>query len=376
MTDIDEAARVFTDPKAYADEKRFHAACALLRRESPVTRVDVEGFDPFWAVTKHDDVMEISRQPEQWLNAPRPALGPRPRRRGRRMTCRYGRSCRWTRRITPCTGASARTGSSRGTSPDSTSAPPSWRSATSIGWPSSAVNATSSGTSRCTTRCTSSSRSWAFPSRTFRGCSSSPRSSSARSTRSSGAGRGKDDLLATLLEFLRVLPEAHGGPSRQPDRRPRVRDRERRDRRAADRRVGGGGLLRPHRDCRPRHHELGDRGRAPRADRAPGPIAALAGRSVARPDGGRGDGPLGLAGEAIHAHRDEPTTSCAASPSRRGMRCCSRTRRPTATRTSSTGPTSSTSDATRTPTSASASEPTSASVPTWPGWRCARSTTS
>ena len=77
MTDIDEAARIFTDPKAYADEKRFHEACALLR-ESPVTRVDVEGFDPFWAVTKHDDVMEISRQPEQWLNAPRPALGPRP----------------------------------------------------------------------------------------------------------------------------------------------------------------------------------------------------------------------------------------------------------------------------------------------------------
>ena len=26
--EIDEAARVFTDPKAYADEQRFHAACA------------------------------------------------------------------------------------------------------------------------------------------------------------------------------------------------------------------------------------------------------------------------------------------------------------------------------------------------------------
>ena len=77
--DIDEAARVFTDPKAYADEKRFHAACARLRRESPVTRVDVEGFDPFWAVTKHADVMEIARQPDRWINAPRPALGPKPR---------------------------------------------------------------------------------------------------------------------------------------------------------------------------------------------------------------------------------------------------------------------------------------------------------
>ena len=76
---IDEAGRVFTDPKAYADEKRFHAACALLRRESPVTRVEVEGFDPFWAVTRHADVMEIARQPDRWINAPRTALGPKPR---------------------------------------------------------------------------------------------------------------------------------------------------------------------------------------------------------------------------------------------------------------------------------------------------------
>ena len=73
---IDEAGRVFTDPTAYADEERFHAACALLRREAPVHRVDVEGFTPFWAITKHADVMEIERQQDLWLNAPRPILGP------------------------------------------------------------------------------------------------------------------------------------------------------------------------------------------------------------------------------------------------------------------------------------------------------------
>ena len=76
---IQEAARVFTDPKAYADEKRFHTTCARLRRESPVTRIEVEGFDPFWAITKHPDVMEIERQPERWINAPRPALARKPR---------------------------------------------------------------------------------------------------------------------------------------------------------------------------------------------------------------------------------------------------------------------------------------------------------
>jgi cytochrome P450 len=80
--DIDEAGRIFTDPKAYADEKRLHAACALLRREAPIARVDVANFDPFWAITKHEDVMEIARHPERWLNAPRPALGPRRRDAG------------------------------------------------------------------------------------------------------------------------------------------------------------------------------------------------------------------------------------------------------------------------------------------------------
>ena len=73
---VDEAGRVFTDPTAYADEARFHAATALLRREAPVLRVDVEGFNPFWALTKHADVIEIERQHDKWLNAPRAILGP------------------------------------------------------------------------------------------------------------------------------------------------------------------------------------------------------------------------------------------------------------------------------------------------------------
>jgi len=74
---LNEAGAVFTDPKAYADERRFHEACALLRRDSPVHRVEAPGFNPFFALTKHSDVMEVSRQPDLWLNAPRPALGPR-----------------------------------------------------------------------------------------------------------------------------------------------------------------------------------------------------------------------------------------------------------------------------------------------------------
>jgi cytochrome P450 len=71
---LDEDGLVFADPTAYADEPRFHAACARLRQHSPVHRVDVPGFNPFWAITRHDDVMEISRHPDRWINAPRTAL--------------------------------------------------------------------------------------------------------------------------------------------------------------------------------------------------------------------------------------------------------------------------------------------------------------
>ncbi|MGF7237432.1 MAG: cytochrome P450 [Frankia sp.] len=77
--DVEEAARVFTDPRAYADERRFHTATALLRRESPVHRIEHEDFDPFWAITRHEDVMTIARDAEVWHNAPRIALAPKPK---------------------------------------------------------------------------------------------------------------------------------------------------------------------------------------------------------------------------------------------------------------------------------------------------------
>lgn len=70
----DEAGRALADPAAYADEARLHEALALLRRESPVHRVEASGYNPFWAVTRHADVLEIERDHERFLNAPRPLL--------------------------------------------------------------------------------------------------------------------------------------------------------------------------------------------------------------------------------------------------------------------------------------------------------------
>lgn len=71
---INDAAKVLAEPRAYADEPRLHAALADLRANTPVAYVEAPGYNPFWAITKHADVMDIERANELWINAPRPML--------------------------------------------------------------------------------------------------------------------------------------------------------------------------------------------------------------------------------------------------------------------------------------------------------------
>ncbi|TYB49602.1 cytochrome P450 [Actinomadura chibensis] len=72
---VTEAGLAIADPKTYADDRALHDALALLRRESPVHLVDAApDYRPFWAVTKHEDVMEVERNHQIFLNAPRPLL--------------------------------------------------------------------------------------------------------------------------------------------------------------------------------------------------------------------------------------------------------------------------------------------------------------
>jgi cytochrome P450 len=71
---IDEAAKVIATPKAYADEAKLHAALAHLRANAPVSWVDVAGYRPFWAITKHADIMKIERANTLFTNSPRPVL--------------------------------------------------------------------------------------------------------------------------------------------------------------------------------------------------------------------------------------------------------------------------------------------------------------
>ncbi|ULN36586.1 cytochrome P450 [Mycolicibacterium smegmatis] len=71
---MEDAAKALADPTAYADDARLHEALARLRAENPVAWVDQAPYRPFWAITKHADIMAIERANDLWLSAPRPLL--------------------------------------------------------------------------------------------------------------------------------------------------------------------------------------------------------------------------------------------------------------------------------------------------------------
>jgi hypothetical protein len=73
---IDEAAKVFADPTSYADEPRLHAALTHLRAHAPVSLVDCPPYRPFWAITKHADIVEIERANDLFINEARPLWPP------------------------------------------------------------------------------------------------------------------------------------------------------------------------------------------------------------------------------------------------------------------------------------------------------------
>jgi cytochrome P450 len=71
-----EDGRVLADPAAYADEPRLHAALARLRANEPVAWIDNPPYRPFWAITKHADIMAIERDNNLFVSGPRPLLMP------------------------------------------------------------------------------------------------------------------------------------------------------------------------------------------------------------------------------------------------------------------------------------------------------------
>jgi cytochrome P450 len=85
MTDPTSSAtdpgRIFVDASAYADFDNWHRVATEIRATTPVRRVEVPGYQPFWAVTRLDDVMEVERNPEIFTNEPASVLTPNRLRR-------------------------------------------------------------------------------------------------------------------------------------------------------------------------------------------------------------------------------------------------------------------------------------------------------
>ncbi|HLB14894.1 MAG TPA: cytochrome P450 [Burkholderiales bacterium] len=56
------------DPASYAANGPPHESWTALRRHSPVHRCEPRDYPPFWAITRHAHICEISKQPDKFLN--------------------------------------------------------------------------------------------------------------------------------------------------------------------------------------------------------------------------------------------------------------------------------------------------------------------
>jgi len=63
-------ARRLIDPACYAEYGYPFEEWRALRREAPVSKIEAPGWPAYWAITKHADIVEVSKQPDAFLNGP------------------------------------------------------------------------------------------------------------------------------------------------------------------------------------------------------------------------------------------------------------------------------------------------------------------
>jgi cytochrome P450 len=66
-----EQARAIVSAKAYAELNALHDTFRWLRHNDPIAMIEAEGFDPFWAVTTHAEIMQIGRDKTLFHNGDR-----------------------------------------------------------------------------------------------------------------------------------------------------------------------------------------------------------------------------------------------------------------------------------------------------------------
>jgi cytochrome P450 len=76
--DLDnDPGALFVVPKLWNDMDRWHERVAAIRKETPLLKVDnIPGFDPFYVLTRHDDIAAVERDHVHWENTPFSVLGP------------------------------------------------------------------------------------------------------------------------------------------------------------------------------------------------------------------------------------------------------------------------------------------------------------
>lgn len=66
-----DIAATIVDPRAFQIRERSDDAFRWLRANAPLAVAAPEGFDPFWVVTRHSDILEIERQNDLFHNGDR-----------------------------------------------------------------------------------------------------------------------------------------------------------------------------------------------------------------------------------------------------------------------------------------------------------------
>lgn len=76
MTALNQAEidDIICDPATYADEQLCHDAFTHLRRTDPMHWCEPRDYRPFWAVTRHADIMAVELDKRNFLNGPRQFL--------------------------------------------------------------------------------------------------------------------------------------------------------------------------------------------------------------------------------------------------------------------------------------------------------------
>src|SRR5262245_21543815 len=74
VTDFDPRTIDIVSPEKYQREGYPHAEWTWLRKHAPVFWYERPEFEPFWAITKHADIVEIGKNPEDFIIQPRLAV--------------------------------------------------------------------------------------------------------------------------------------------------------------------------------------------------------------------------------------------------------------------------------------------------------------